>query len=90
MPTARRRSPRKTEPAVHHRGHRLNVLALKRALAERGLSQRQLAKKADVSEATIAHAMGGQYLDPMTVRKLAKTLASIPVIESAAELLDVS
>ena len=85
MRTTRRRAKPAPKPdTVRHRGHRVSAAALRRALAERGLTQRELSKKARVSEATISHALAGQYLDPGTLRKLARTLTGIPVIETAA------
>jgi hypothetical protein len=54
------------------------------------LSSRDVSKKAKISEATISHALAGKYLDPKTVRALAKTLAGIPVLEAVGQLLDAS
>jgi predicted transcriptional regulator len=54
---------------------------MKRLRAERGLSQRELAKKADVGYVTIARLeTGDQIPHPSTIRKLLETLKGIPTL----------
>ena len=67
-------------------GVRIDGEQLKRQLALRGLTGRQLAKAAGVTEITVYRGCGGSRLAPSTLRKLVEALSAIPPMEGA-ELL---
>lgn len=60
--------------------NRMNVGELRRQMAERGLSGRDLARLAGVSEATVSHAVCRRPISPRVVRQLAIALAGRPVV----------
>jgi plasmid maintenance system antidote protein VapI len=55
----------------------------------RGLTAKRLSQIAEVSEATVSHALTGKRLAAETVRRLASALSRIPPLHSADELLEI-
>jgi transcriptional regulator with XRE-family HTH domain len=58
----------------------LDVDALRREMARRGLTGAELAAIAGVAPATISHALNAHRLDHDTIRKLGRALTVTPVV----------
>jgi transcriptional regulator with XRE-family HTH domain len=56
----------------------LDTAGFRRELARRGMSQRELAVAAGVSEPTVSHAMAGRMVSYLTIRKFARALTVTP------------
>lgn len=66
---------------------RLDADGLRRELALRGLSQSQFAALAGVTPATLSHSLNGHHVTTTTVRKLARVIATTPVLAGAQTLV---
>jgi transcriptional regulator with XRE-family HTH domain len=65
----------------------LDVDALRREMARRGLTGAELAAIAGVSAATVSHAQTGRMIDHGTIRKLGRALTVTPVIPAIDHLI---
>lgn len=65
----------------------LDVDALRREMARRGLTGAELAAIAGVSAATVSHAQTGRMVDHGTMRKLARALTLTPVMPGIDSLI---
>lgn len=65
----------------------INADVLRRELFRRGLSAAALARAAGISRATVSAACAGNRVSPMTVRRIAKALATAPVLPDIDHLL---
>ena len=65
----------------------LDVDALRREMARRGLTGAELAAIAGVSAATVSHAQTGRMIDHGTIRKLGRALTLTPVIPGIDSLI---
>lgn len=66
---------------------RLDADGLRRELALRGLSQAQAAALAGITPATLSHSLNGHPVAITTVRKLARAIATTPVLAGASTLV---
>jgi DNA-binding Xre family transcriptional regulator len=69
-------------------GVRVNQARLDVELARRGLTASALAKAAGLSEATLSHARTGRPVRPLTLTRIAATLARIPTILGIDDLVE--
>jgi transcriptional regulator with XRE-family HTH domain len=60
---------------------------LRRALALRGMTGAEFAAAAQVTPATVSHALNGRPISIVTVRRLAVALCRVPVMPGALALL---
>lgn len=58
----------------------INVEQLRYQAAIRGFDQRELARRARISEATVCRILQGRPARPMTARRLADALTTVPPI----------
>jgi transcriptional regulator with XRE-family HTH domain len=65
----------------------LDVDALRREMARRGLTGAELAAIAGVSAATVSHAQTGRMIDHGTIRKLGRALTVTPIIPGIDSLI---
>lgn len=75
-------SPRSRRNAYRFNGDRLRL-----ELAKRGLSQERFAQVADVTAATVLHAVAGRPLSPTTLNKITTALVKLPVLPGADDLV---
>lgn len=61
----------------------LKVDRLQQAMQLRGLSHKQLADLAGLSQASVSHALRGGKVRPSTIRALAKALHEAPTVPGA-------
>ena len=63
-----------------HRGWRVDPSAIERELARRGLTATEIADISGVALSTVAKMRRGEYVAPLTLRKVSAALTSVPVL----------
>ena len=80
-------NPSPVRPAAPPYSVRIDACALRRAMRVRGLTGTELARRANVSEATISHAMNGRRIRPATLRTINSVLRATPPLEDVEALI---
>lgn len=69
-------------------GIRIDTERLRREMACRGLYCSDLARRADLSPATVSAVMHGRPVSPRTLRGIAAALSRVPVVPGSSDLVD--